>query len=74
MIASNIEALKIENDNRIEEIQKIAKVLGDWAELETDEGMITDDNDKISREDLEESAAIGRHRIRNANMIRTMKK
>ena len=49
-MASNIEALKIENDNRIEEIQKIAKGLGYSAELETDKGQITDDNDEVSQD------------------------
>ena len=69
-MASNIEALKIENDNRIEEIQKIAKGLGYSAELETDKGQITDDNDEVSQELLEERAAIERQRIRNENIIR----
>ena len=49
-MASNIEVLKIENDNRIEEIQKIAKGLGYSAELETDKGQITDDNDEVSQD------------------------
>ena len=49
-MASNIKVLKIENDNRIEEIQKIAKGLGYSAELETDKGQITDDNDEVSQD------------------------
>ena len=67
---SNIEALKIENDNRIEKIQKIAKGLGYSAERKTDKGQITDDNDEVSQEELEERAAIERQRIRNENIIR----
>ena len=51
-MAPNIEALKIENDNKIEEIQKIAKGLGHSAERETDKGLITDDNEEVSREEL----------------------
>ena len=69
-MSSNIEALKIENDNRIKEIQNIAKRLGYSAELETDKGQITDDNDEVSQEELEERAAIKRQRIRNENIIR----
>ena len=48
-MAPNIKPLKIENDNRIEEIQKIAKGLGYSTELETDKGQITDDNAKPRR-------------------------
>ena len=55
-MASNIEALKIENDNRIEEIQKIAKGLGYSAELGTDEGQIRDDNDEVSQDELEQKS------------------
>ena len=62
-IALNIEALKIENDNRIKEIQKITKGLGYSAELETDNRQIIDDNDEVSQEELEERAAIERQRI-----------
>ena len=69
-MAPNLEALKIENDNRIEEIQKIAEWLGYSAELETDKGQIRDDNDEASQEELEERAAIERQRIRNENIIR----
>ena len=69
-IALNIEALKIENDNRIKEIQKITKGLGYSAELETDNRQIIDDNDEVSQEELEERAAIERQHIRNENIIR----
>ena len=62
--------IRIENENRIEEIQKIAKGLGYSAELATDKGVNTDDDDEISREDLEERAAIERQRIRNADTMR----
>ena len=69
-MAPHIETLKIENDNRIEEIQKITKGLRYSAELVTDKGLITDDNDEVSREELEKRAAIERNRIRNENIIR----
>ena len=70
-MTSDIEALKTENDNRIEEIQKITKGLGYSAELETDKGQIIDDNDdEVSQEELEERAAIETQRIRNENIIR----
>ena len=69
-MASNIEALKIENDNIVEVIQKIAKRWGYSAELETDKRLITDDNGEVSREELEERAATERQHIRNANIIR----
>ena len=69
-MASNIEMLKLENDNRIEETKNIAKWLGYSAELETDKGQITDDNYEASQEELEERAAIERQRIRNENIIR----
>ena len=68
-MAPNIEALKIVNKNRIEEIQKIVNGLGYSAELATAKGVITD-NDDICQEDLEERAAIERQRIRNANIMR----
>ena len=69
VMALNIEELRIENENRIEEIKKIAKGLGYSVELATDKGVNTDDDDEISREDLEEKAAIERQRIRNADIM-----
>ena len=46
-MSSNMEALRMENNNRIKEIEKIAKLFKYSVELETDkEGIITKDDDR----------------------------